>query len=110
MHAILVTIQTKMQPSELAQVSQRIAGDFQRVKGLLMKTWINKGSMLGGFYVFTDEQSAEAYLKSPLIEQGARGLGEVQVAHFGVLDEASIQTGTPTQPLMDRRIGTNRAA
>lgn len=110
MHAILVTIQTKMQPGELAQVSKDISGNFQQVKGLLMKTWINYGSILGGFYVFTDEQAAQEYLKSPLIEQGARGLGEVQVAHYAVFDEPSIQTGTPTQSLTDRRLDTHQAA
>lgn len=103
MHAILINIQTNKQPDELAQISKQIVGDFQKVKGLLMKTWINKGSMLGGFYVFTDELSAQAFLKSPLIEQGAKKLGEVQISHFDVFDDTSIQTGTPTKPLIEKR-------
>jgi hypothetical protein len=45
-----------------------------------------------------------------LIEQGARGLGEVQIAHFDVIDDPSIQLGTPTQTLIDRQIDKQRAA
>jgi hypothetical protein len=98
MHALLVTFDSAASPVDLEQPFTEFAHALKERDGFIMKTWLSRDSMLGGFYVFSDQESAERYLEEMLIP--AIGANEaftnLQIQHFGILDALSVETNTPT--------------
>ena len=97
MHAVLITFTSSASLDDLKASFTDYANALREMQGLILKTWIQDGSTVGGFHVFASRQDAEAYLNSEL----AAGLtsnpafSDFQIRHFAVLEELSAITGSP---------------
>ena len=104
MHALLVTYENDIPAVEAKGHPDNIgfAEWLKTLPGLVMKTWINDGKTFGGFYIFTDKASADAYVNGEMF-QGAvpkdPANRNVQITHFEVFTELSGMTGSPSKPL-----------
>lgn len=97
MHAVLLTFTSSATLDELKEPFTDYANALRGVAGLVAKTWIQDGSTLGGFHIFTSRQAAENYLNSEMAA-GLRSnpaFSNFEVRHFDVLDELSAITGSP---------------
>lgn len=104
MHAVLATYENDT-PANQAKIHPDNIGyakGLKEVQGLVAKTWINDGKTFGGFYIFTDKASADAYINGEMF-QGAvpkdPANRNVQIKHFDVFTELSGITGSPSKPL-----------
>ncbi|MEN8234649.1 MAG: YdhR family protein [Actinomycetota bacterium] len=101
MHALLITFTTDAPLEELVQPMTEYAHGLCSIDGLVSKTWIAEGTMLGGFHVFTSRAAADAYMATDM----AAGLvanpafHDFEFRHFDILDELSAITGTSHIPL-----------
>ena len=104
MHSMLVTFKTAASPEELAGPASEIAKAMLGVKGLISKTWIGDGDIIGAFYLFSDRAAAESYLDGEIIAglKQNPAFSEFNTRHFDVMDELSALNGTPTKPLAER--------
>jgi len=95
MHALLITFDTKASPAEVAVPFADYAESLREQPGFISKAWITTESGFGGFHLFADRASAEAYLDTPLAAglMGTAGFGNFQVTHYGVLSKLSAMTG-----------------
>ena len=100
MHAVLITFQSSV-PFDAVQDDFRAGADaIAQVPGLLSKTWIARDAGWGGFYLFTDPDSAKAYLEGPIITQtrAVPAFTDFEIQEFTVLEELSAVTrGIPAQ-------------
>jgi hypothetical protein len=104
MHAVLVTYdndtpvdQAKNHPDNI-----EFANALKTIPGLISKTWINDGKTFGGFYVFSDKASAEAFIQADLFQNGVvkdPSCRNVKIKHYGVLSELTAITGGSTKTL-----------
>lgn len=102
MHALLITFYATDPIDRLAAPFTEYAHALRDVPGLLSKAWIRDGDNLGGFHLFTDRASADAYLSSDLASRlrSTEGFDDFEVRGFEVLDELSALTGiTDLTPL-----------
>jgi Putative mono-oxygenase ydhR len=74
------------------------APEFNAVPGLLSKTWIQEGDLLGGIYTFRDQASVDAYVAGPIVT-GAMSdpiLSDFRLEQYDVLENLSaITRGIP---------------
>jgi len=97
MHAVLITFTSSASVDDLKGPFTDYANALRGVSGLVAKTWIQDGSTLGGFYIFTSRQAAENYLNSQMVADltSNPAFSNFQIRHFDVLDELSAITGSP---------------
>jgi len=95
MHGVLITFVTAVPADQLSEPFHAFADGLRGVDGFVSKAWLHDGSTVGGFYVFRDEQSADAYLDSPMVAdlQANESFSDFAVRRFGVLDDLSARTG-----------------
>ena len=102
MHSVMITFTSSVGLNELEDLFNAYADELVRQPGMLAKAWIQDGSTLGGFHLFADEASVDAYLGSEL----AAGLmangwfSNFEVRKFDVLADFSARTGTPELPAL----------
>lgn len=60
----------RVPPHALLAQSREVAAKIASVEGLIWKIWIHRDSenAMGGVYLFANRESAEAYLKHPVIQ------------------------------------------
>lgn len=96
MHAVLITFQSSANLDDLVGPFTEYAQALQGVEGLVVKTWIQDGTTLGGFHIFTDRRAAEAYLASAMVAglTANPAFSGFAIRHFAVLEALSRITGT----------------
>lgn len=99
MHAILVTFDSSANLADLQGPFTEFAHALNQRDGFVMKTWLSKESIIGGFYIFADRDAAERYVEEMLrpVIDGNDAFDNLNVRHFGIIDELSSLTGTPLQ-------------
>ena len=97
MHAVLITFTSSASLDDLKGPFTDYAKALKGVSGLVAKTWIQEGSTLGGFHIFTSRQAAENYLNSQMVAglTSNPAFSNFEIRHFDVLDELSAITGSP---------------
>lgn len=100
MYALFVTFQTTTPLEHLETPFTDYAGALRSMKGLLSKAWIQDGTTLGGFHLFTDKAAADAYLSSDLATGliATDGFDDFEVRGFDVLEGLSRMTGVADLP------------
>ena len=71
-----------------------MAPRFNAVPGLLSKTWIQDGDLLGGIYTFRDQASVDAYAAGPIVTGMLSDptLSEFRLEQYDVLENLSATT------------------
>ncbi len=97
MNAVLITFTSSAKAEELKDPFTDFAKALKSVGGFVAKTWIQDGSTLGGFYVFTSREAAESYLNSQMVAglTSNPAFSDFQIRQFDVLEELSALTGSP---------------
>jgi quinol monooxygenase YgiN len=97
MHAVMVTFTSAASVDDLAEPFADFARALLKAPGVIAKTWIADGATVGGFYIFTDQASAERYFQSELWRGAAENpaFSDFEIRHFEVLDDLSAITGSP---------------
>jgi hypothetical protein len=97
MHAAMVTFTSAASLDDLAEPFTAFARALLEVPGVIAKTWIADGTTVGGFYLFSDRESAEGYFQSELWRGAAENpaFSDFEIRHFEVLDDLSAITGSP---------------
>ncbi len=104
MHAVLVTYENDTPAEQLKNHPDNVEYTkfLKKVPGLISKTWINDGKTLGGFHVFTNKASADAFINGEMF-QGAvvknPSNRNVQIKHFAVFSELTVMSGGPSKTL-----------
>ena len=103
-HAVLVTYENDAFVDQLKEHPDNIAfaKALKKVPGLISKTWINDGKTFGGFYVFTDKTSAEAYINGDLFQNGVvkdSSNRNLQIKHFAVFSKLTAMSGGSSKTL-----------
>ena len=95
MYGLLITFYATNPLDELEAPFTEYARALRSMPGLLSKAWIRDGDSLGGFHLFADRASAEAYLASDLATglRATDGFDDFEIRGFEVLDELSALTG-----------------
>lgn len=98
MHAVLITFRSEAAREDLAGPFTDYANALTEVVGLVSKTWIADGEVLGGFHIFTSRQAADTYLGSEMVAglTSNPAFSGFEINHFDVLDELSAITGSPS--------------
>jgi quinol monooxygenase YgiN len=96
MHGLLITFRSAATLDQVHDAFMEAAPAISQTPGLISKAWLRDGDHLGGFYVFTDADAAEAYLAGPIIGQvkATPAFSDFAARHFDVLDDLSAVTGT----------------
>ncbi len=97
MHAVLITFRSGASREDLAGPFTDYANALCNVDGLVAKTWIADGEVLGGFHIFTSREAADSYLGSEMVAglTSNPAFHGFEIRHFEVLDELSRITGSP---------------
>ena len=109
MHAVLITFSTTATDNELAAPMAQFAEQIRDIPGFLSKTWLHDAATRGGFYLFTDDAAARAYVHGPVVASihANPAFTGVQVRTFGVHADLSARTGTraatPARPQPHRQ-------
>lgn len=92
----------RVPPDDLLAHSREAATVIASVKGLIWKIWVFQKEELemGGFYLFADRKSAEAYLNHPVIE-AVRSNPAVISTHSQLWDIESSLSALTRAPLRD---------
>ena len=95
MYGLLITFRSTIALDDLAEPFADYASSLCSVPGLITKAWIQDGDVLGGFHVFENERTANAYLASEMATglRATNGFDDFEVRGFDVLDELSAVTG-----------------
>ena len=101
MHAVLVTFQSSVPVEELVGPFTDYAEQMRSVPGLVQKTWIRDGEIVGGFHVFASRTDADGYLGCAMVAglTSNEAFEAFTITRYDVLDALSARTGTPTSPL-----------
>lgn len=101
MEAVLITFTSSADPEDLKGPFAEFAEALRNVEGFVAKTWIRDGSTLGGFYIFSSREAADAYLGSQMVADltSNPAFSDFQIRHFAVLEELSAMTGSPRAAL-----------
>jgi hypothetical protein len=95
-YAVHITFTSRVAAEETREGAIAFAGALQSVPGFVAKYWLHTGAHHGGFYLFTDQASAEAYRDGPLVA-GLRehpAFDDVEVRGWDVDEELGALTGT----------------
>jgi hypothetical protein len=98
MHAVLITFHSEVSLDDLHESFLEAAPVIRDVPGLVSKTWVHQGATLGGFYLFTDSDAAQAYLDGEIISEtkAVPAFSDFNVQQFTVAEELSaITRGVP---------------
>ena len=100
MYARLITFDATSPIDELEAPFAEHAHALREMPSLLSKAWIRDGNNLGGFHLFADRASAEAYLSSDLASglRGTDGFDDFEIRGFEALAELSALTGIGDPP------------
>ena len=106
MHAVLITFRSEAEVADLAAPFTDYANGMLHVEGLVSKTWITDGDVLGGFHLFTSRDSADEYLGSSMVAglTSTPAFSGFEIRHFDVFDELSAITGSPKTVLSSATI------
>ncbi len=98
MHAVLITFTSSAPLGALHAPFSDYAQALTTIPGLIMKTWINDGTTIGGFHIFETRDAADGYLGSDLIATVLDNpvFSEFAVRHFDTIDDFSAVNGSPT--------------
>ena len=104
MHAVLVTYENDTPADQLKNHPDNVAyaKHLKKVPGLISKTWINDGKTLGGFHVFTDKESADAYINGEMFQSAVvknPSNRNVQTRHFAVFSNLTAMNGGSSKTL-----------
>ena len=101
MHAVLITFGSKVSKEDLAEPFTDYANAMTTVEGLVSKTWIADGEVLGGFHIFESRQAADVYLGSEMVAglTSNPAFSGFEISHYDVLEELSRITGSPSGAL-----------
>ncbi|MEZ5175257.1 MAG: YdhR family protein [Acidimicrobiia bacterium] len=101
MHAVLITFRTDATLEDLVDPFTDYAHAMQGVAGLVSKTWITDGDLVGGFHIFESTAAADDYLDSEMVASltGNDTFHGFEVRRFDILDELSSITGSPSVAL-----------
>lgn len=101
MHAVLITFTSTASVEELAEPFTEYARALCSVDGLISKTWIRDGDLVGGFHIFATANDAERYLGSEMVAglTSNPAFSGFAIRHFDTIDELSAITGSPRVPL-----------
>lgn len=101
MHAVLITFRSQAALADLEQPFTAYAKALRSVPGLVSKTWLHDGEVLGGFHVFETAVAARAYLGSQMVADltANPAFSDFEITHYGVVDGLSRITGTPEAAL-----------
>ena len=97
MHAVLITFHSAAALEDLAGPFTDYASAMREVEGLVSKTWIADGDVVGGFHIFTSREAADTYLGSEMVAglTSNPAFSGFEIRHFDVLDDLSRITGSP---------------
>ena len=98
MHGVFITFQSEARLEDLQGPFLEVAEALLDVPGLLSKTWIQEGERIGGFFIFSDAASAEAYLHGPIAAgiKANPAFSDFEVRQLTVLEDFSAMTnGVP---------------
>jgi hypothetical protein len=97
MHAVMVTFKSAASLDDFAEPFTAFARALLEMPGLVAKTWVAGESSVGGFYIFTERESAERYFQSELWLGAAENpaFSDFDIRHFDVIDDLSAITGSP---------------
>ena len=95
-------VRLRVPPDALLAQRQEAAKRIASVKGLIWKIWVlNKQDFeMGGMYLFANRESAEAYLKDPLV-QAVRSHPAVVSSECQLWDVESSLSALTRAPLWD---------
>jgi hypothetical protein len=101
MHAVLITFRSEVSKEDLTEPFTEYANAVAGVDGLVSKTWIADGDVLGGFHIFTSRQAADVYLGSEMVAglTSNPAFSGFEISHYEVLEELSRITGSPAVAL-----------
>ncbi len=101
MHAVLITFRSEASREDLIGPFTDYANAVAGVDGLVSKTWIADGEVLGGFRIFTSRQAADVYLGSEMVAglTSNPAFSGFEISHYEVLEELSRITGSPSGTL-----------
>lgn len=89
----------KLSRGAYEQLAQQLAQPIADVDGLIWKVWpMNEvDSEAGGFYLFENAESVQAFLEGPIVAQVVAhpDIVDINVKQFEVLDELSAITRGP---------------
>jgi len=99
--AQLITFRSETSLDDLAAPFTDYAHALCGVEGLVAKTWITDGDVVGGFHTFTSREAADAYLGSEMVAglTANPAFSGFEIRHFEVLDDLSRITGSPMREL-----------
>ena len=92
----------RVPPDAMLANSREAATDIASVEGLIWKIWVLQGEEfeMGGMYLFSNRQTAEAYLNHPVI-QAVRGNPAVVSTESKLWDVESSLSALTRAPLRD---------
>ena len=101
MHGVLVTFRSEAALNDLAGAFRDYARAMREVEGLVSKTWLADGEVVGGFHIFSSREQADAYLGSDMVAglTSNPAFSGFEIRHFDVLVDLSRITGSPIQEL-----------
>lgn len=102
MYGLLITFHTAVPLDQLEQPFGEYAEALRSVPGLVSKAWLRDDELLGGFHLFDDRSSADAYLASDLAAglRATDAFDDFDIRGFDVIDGLSAVTGiVDTAPL-----------
>jgi len=101
MHAVLIRFKPTFAIESMKAQIAALATELCTVEGLVMKTWITQGPVVGGFHVFATREAADRFVDGPHIEgiMDDDRFTDIDVRHYDILDEPSAINGTPREPL-----------
>jgi hypothetical protein len=101
MHAVLITFHSSVPAEDLVEPFTAYAEQLCSVPGLVAKTWIRDGEILGGFHVFSSRADADNYLSSEMVAglTSNEAFEDFSIERYEVLDDLSRITGTPSRAL-----------
>ena len=105
MYGLLITFRTAIDLDQLEEPFTDYAHALRDMPGLISKAWLHDGDTVGGFHLFSDKTSAEAYVASELATglRATDGFDDFEVRGFEVLDDLSASTGIrDTAPIAAR--------
>ena len=96
MHALFITFASQAAPESLSEPFEAYAHALHGVEGLVSKTWIADGPLVGGFYVFARAVDVDNYLSSTLWASVRTNpaFSGFEIRQFGVLDELTAVTSS----------------
>ena len=98
MHAVLITFRSEASREDLIEPFTDYANALTGVDGLVSKTWIADGEVVGGFHIFESRRAADVYLGSEMVAglTSNPAFSGFEISHYEVLEELSRITGSPS--------------